>query len=113
MSVKVLGQKLGGEGGGLGDFGPPDETTGDFDVLQVERSDEMGKDKTEQKDRELVYDMFRSVEGSAAQMVIEERIDLIFFRENAERLLLLDFLDEQVNGTRSSFMVNEYTVSST
>ena len=60
-----------------------------------------------------MYDMFRSVEGSAAQMVIEERIDLIFFRENAERLLLLDFLDEQVNGTRSSFMVNEYTVSST
>ena len=98
-----------GEKGGLGDFGPPDETSGDFDVLQVERSDEMGKDKTEQKDRGLVYDMFRSVEGSAAQMVIEERIDLIFFREHADRLLLSDCLDEQMNETRSSFMVNEYS----
>ena len=56
-----------GEKGGLGDFGPPDETSGDFDVLQVERSDEMGKDKTEQKDRGLVYDMFRSVEESRGQ----------------------------------------------
>ena len=42
-----FGAKTWGRRGGLGDFGPPDETSGDFDVLQVERSDEMGKDKTE------------------------------------------------------------------